>query len=349
MTIQDSIIEARDVSAGDRTSISKFIFGILISLLFLGMVVYKVDFFEVYRIVLQTSVAYLVLSVILLVMNLVFRAWRWKIILKPVKPVRFADTFAFLLVGFLGNNILPFRAGELGRSVLLGRRENISKSSVLASVVVERVLDLFSLSVLLLTFYWSMGGLDQKRQLSSVFNGTALIISLIVIAFLIMLLRGREIDRVIEKRVLLTKNAIEKGVLERLHYFLRGFAIIRDKKSLIPLIAGSFTIWLITVLTTGARFLAFDLDLPFEAAMFVVLVVNFASAFPSSPGQIGVAHYAFVFALSLYGVDKETAVAYGIVSHALTFLTTSLMGAVAFRFLSASAKLWSVGSNENRD
>ena len=121
---------------------------------------------------------------------------------------------------------------------------------------------------------------------------------------------------------------IADRILSLLASFLEGMKVLTDVRQVAVILLVSLLPWIMAVLATSLRFSAFHLELPLYAALVCVIAVNFASALPSSPGQIGVAHYAYLVALTFFfKVDRETAVAFGIVTHALAYLLTTLPGA----------------------
>ncbi len=69
------------------------------------------------------------------------RAWRWHYLLKPLKSIPTKDLFPTVTIGYFGNNILPARAGELLRAIVLKKDEDIPISASLATIIVERVFD----------------------------------------------------------------------------------------------------------------------------------------------------------------------------------------------------------------
>jgi uncharacterized protein (TIRG00374 family) len=136
---------------------------------------------------------------------------------------------------------------------------------------------------------------------------------------------------------------IADKMLGLLSSFLEGIKVLRDVRQIAKILLISLLPWVMAVFATSLRFSAFHLELPLYAALMCVIAVNFASALPSSPGQIGVAHYAYLVALTLFfKVDRETAVAFGIVTHALAYLLTTLPGAIIIAWKSIKLRKKSV-------
>jgi len=119
----------------------KLIIGILISLLFIFLSLKKVDIAELKLILRSADYISLIPIFILVVISMFFRALRWQILIAPIAKVKIRSLFSASSIGLMVNNLLPARIGEIVRAWIIGSRENISKSSVIATVVVERVFD----------------------------------------------------------------------------------------------------------------------------------------------------------------------------------------------------------------
>ena len=124
-----------------RGGLLRAVLGIAISVASLWFVLRGVDFASVGAILRTAVPAWILVTVLLQVVDVLFRTARWQQLVAPIKWIRFSSMLAYLLVGYLANNILPARLGELVRSHYLGDREGVSRASALGTVVVERVVD----------------------------------------------------------------------------------------------------------------------------------------------------------------------------------------------------------------
>ena len=115
--------------------------GVLISLACVYLVVRGVDLGKTADLLGGARPAWLAVAIAAVAADLVFRAFRWQILIRPICRVPLRRLSAYMLVGYLANNVLPARLGELVRSHYLGDREGISRSATLGTVVVERVVD----------------------------------------------------------------------------------------------------------------------------------------------------------------------------------------------------------------
>jgi len=299
--------------------------GLGVSVLFLYLAFQKVDFSVLKNAIVNISVFWILVSVAIGFVNLFLRALRWKFILSPIKRISVYRVISFLLIGFTINNILPLKVGELGRSVMLGNSERISKSSVLASVVVERWFDVIGLMVYLPVLLVALALPDQTKWfiLASV---TFSVLS-IAAAYLIVIKRELSI-RIITFFSSLLPKVIHEKIIQLSGSFFDGLSVLNSKRKISILLFTSVGMWLLTMFMTFIRFKAFSFELPFHAAIATQTGVNIAGAIPSSPSQIGVAHLAFQKILLLFGIDNSVALAFGIVSHALSFLSIVIPGSI---------------------
>jgi uncharacterized protein (TIRG00374 family) len=116
--------------------------GAAISIVALWLVLRGVDLARTADVLAHADPRWIALAAVCVATDLAFRALRWQRLLRPVAVVRYGPMLGYLLVGYLANNILPARLGELVRSHYLGDREGISRASALGTVVVERIVDL---------------------------------------------------------------------------------------------------------------------------------------------------------------------------------------------------------------
>lgn len=308
-----------------KGKVRRFWLGMAISVLFLYLALRQVDLLEVWQIMLRINPYYLLASLVVVFGTVMVRALRWKMVLRPIKDVNYWNVLVYLLIGYMMNNVLPLRVGEVGRSVLLARKENMSKSSALASTVIERGFDLTGLAVFLPLLFLVVK-LPEGVAWEMIFLGVSGL--LLLVGLYVLVLNRKLAMRFVHWVLHFIPQRFSKRLNILFDLFFDGLGAIRDGKSVAAVFILSLLGWLGVMYGASLRFNAFQMDLPFAAALLCVISTNFLAALPSSPGQVGVVHYAYVFALSIYGVDKELAVAYGVVSHAMSYLLTTIPGGI---------------------
>src|SRR5512139_1698025 len=119
----------------------QFWFGILISALFLYLVLRKIDYAQLWQVLKAANYWWLIPGVAVYFIALWVRSWRWHYLLRPLKAIPTQVMFPIVTMGYAGNNIFPARAGEVVRAVVLKRKQDVSISASLATVIIERVFD----------------------------------------------------------------------------------------------------------------------------------------------------------------------------------------------------------------
>jgi uncharacterized protein (TIRG00374 family) len=127
----------------------KLYIGILVSVVFLYLAFRKVDYTELWQALKGANYWFIIPNIILGIFTMWMRAFRWKYMVNPIKKVGLGRLFSSVMIGFMGNNVLPARLGEFIRAYSLGSKENISKSASFATIVVERLFDGFSILFIL--------------------------------------------------------------------------------------------------------------------------------------------------------------------------------------------------------
>ncbi len=303
---------------------TRFWIGLVISAVFLFLAIRNVEWPDVLNAWQSARLLPLAVGLALLIGAWGVAAVRWRLILAPAPHLRVRDTFAYIMIGFLANTVLPFRLGELARVTLMGRQRNIGISRTLGSVALERVMDLLSLVViiLILGLVMDIPPVVQAGITTMSGSGIVLILSLTMLAF-----HQDRLQKLIRwcNRFIPEKWTRRPSVL--LGNFSRGVVVIKN-----PLhVSGVFLLTLIVRCFGGSAVLlwlyAFNLPVPWYGAFFILVVVNLGSAIPSSPGYIGVYHYLAVLALSLWVPDRGPALAYAIGTHAINMLANVTLGA----------------------
>ena len=123
--------------------------GLLIGAVCVYLALRSVDFAEMARALTQAQYGYVLLAVCVMIFSHYLRAWRWRYLLAPVKTVNVASLFAALMIGYAANSFVPAHLGEVLRAYVIGKKHRISTSATLASIVVERIVDVMSLIALM--------------------------------------------------------------------------------------------------------------------------------------------------------------------------------------------------------
>jgi uncharacterized protein (TIRG00374 family) len=295
------------------------IVGLVVSVIALAFIVRQVDLARTADLLGRASLAWIAVMVLFQVVDLFLRAIRWQRLVGPIHHVRILPITGYLLIGYLANNVLPARLGELVRCHYLGDREGISRTTTLGTVVVERVVDtvvvvvIASLAILVL----HVRGLVA----SAVLIGLA-ITGLLVVALVLGLAAHRlpGADRVV--------GFVERWprVRELAGKLRGGLAVARRPRTLIESLLLSFAAWGATVIAFAAAGQSLGIELTMAQASLLAAGVALASAIPAGPSNLGTFDLAAVEIAATFGLDRETALALALVAHASILLTTSVGG-----------------------
>jgi len=302
----------------------RFFIGIVISILFLYLAIRNVDFRVVASSFIHLDFRYLTLMVFCQFASLLCRAYLWKNILSFEKNVQYRHSFEALLIGYMGNNVLPFRMGEAMRAYAMGKKERISRTLAFASIILERLIDLFTLLLFFLTLIFVMELADWV-----VWSGI-LVFLFLALAILFLYALATDFLQVPSR---LYRNAVQYvpeqliGTVEKIAgSFVKGIKLIRSKKQMVWLLFLSIAAWVLwtAILYYGLK--AFHLDLPITATILLTVVVHIGVMIPSSPGFIGVFQYLCIVSLSFFSVPKEVALTFSFLVHTIQYVSTTLLG-----------------------
>lgn len=300
--------------------------GLLLSLAFGYLAFRDADLGAVGEALGEANFLYVVPAGAALALGVAARAWRWQLLFEPGRRPPFRLVANALLVGYLFNTILPARPGELARVQVLGTRAGISRAEVLATVVLERVYDLFVLIALLAVaapFLPQVGWLNAALAL-----GLGLGLALAVAALLVRRY-GRRGARILLKPLLLLPRIGEERLDLLAASAVNGLAAIRATRLALAALLVSALSWLLLAVSGWFLLLGTKIDAGFAAALLVLVATNLVLVLPSSPAGLGAFEAAAVLALAAYDVGREQALSYALVLHALNALPYVAVGYLA--------------------
>jgi uncharacterized protein (TIRG00374 family) len=308
--------------------------GIVISVVALVLAVRGVDLGRTADVLRTAAPGWIALMLAFSVGDLVLRGLRWQRLLAPIRVVPYPRMLGYMLVGYLANNVLPARLGELVRSHYLGDREGISRTTALGTVVVERVID--TTAVVLIAAAAILVLHVRGVVATVVLVGLAISAALVVgLALGIVAHRLPFADRVIE-RVERWPTVVDVG--RRLQ---GGLAVAAQPRTVAVAVVLTVAAWSMSVLAFAAAGQAVGLVLTIGEAAFIAAGVALATAIPSAPGYLGTFELAAVGLAQTFGMPAGPAFALALLAHAGILVVTSAGGVVALVRLG-----WRGGSRE---
>ncbi len=307
----------------------KIIFGIIISAVLVYLSIRGINFQDIVRHLQQIHVGYVGLFLIVAFLMQWLRSYRWGVILQPLEKIDQLSLFSVTSVGFLAIAAIPARIGELARPYLIAQKSAVQMSSALGTIIVERVLDSFSvltIAVIILLFTNLPSWMIQSSLLLFAFT-------LAIFGCLLGLVWRRDAALKIINRILSRlPGKFANKIDEVLHRFIDGFQIIVNIRLLFYLLFLSATVWLLDVLAIYILFEAFSFELPIMASFVVMVILMVGIAIPTAPGYIGSWHFSCILGLGLFGIAKTEALSYAVVYHFLAMIIVIVLGAVFLPF-----------------
>jgi len=258
------------------------------------------------------------------VVTMWLRAMRWKVLLGTVGPVGDAPVISATCIGFMGNMVLPLRAGEAIRPLVVSRGGRISMPAALATVAIDRLMDLVMLGVFAsLTLLL----VPASETLRTAARGVVIVVLLGVLALVAIILASDWIESRATPLVRKLPETLARIAEQGMHGFLGGVRGLRDVRTLAAVLAYSTAIWLTVALMFATGALALRIEAPLIPLGFAatVIVAAFVSA-PSAPGFLGVYQAGSEIALKLFDVHKNASDAFGILTWAVQMVVIVALG-----------------------
>jgi len=307
-----------------------FVVGSIISALFLYLALRGIEWDVLWGVLRETRVVYTVPALVAGLVSHYFRSYRWRFMLLPLKPIPTKNLFSATMIGFMANNLLPARLGEFVRAYVLGRREQISRTASFATIVYERIIDVFSLLVLLWILLMKVPGPEWLRKTAV----WLLAANVLLMAGMLVMERHRGIvTRLVARAARPFSEDTRARINQATQGYLGGLSGMTRVNTLLPIAMTSILVWGFAMLGIYLCFPALDIHVPAVATVALVVLVAMGSMIPSAPAYLGTTQYACVVGLGLFGIGKSEAIAYSILYHALQFFPVTILG---FYYLSKS-------------
>jgi uncharacterized protein (TIRG00374 family) len=304
--------------------------GIAVSLVFGWLAIRGLNAGEVRGAIGAASPAWILAAVGAALVGVTMRSERWRALFPRASRPHFVPTFWASQVGLLANNVLPVRAGELVRVLALSRESGLRRTAVLATVGVERVFDLAVIAVLQLAIAARLPDAAVARRFTLLAAAILALTILLVAVLAIAPVRRRAGDLLVRLPVLRTRGSVLIDSLRT------GLAALRERQLAAVALLWTLASWLVLAFSGWCVLQAFDLHLPWHAALFLLVAVSLAQAVPASAGSVGVFELAARSALVAYGVPPAVALSAGLVLHAVSALPFIALGAIGMARLGVS-------------
>jgi len=315
------------MSLGNNTT--RLVIGCVIGLGFLYLAGRNVDFGLMWEAFTKVHYGFVLLAVPVMFFSHLLRALRWRYLMDPIKKVDVASLFSALLIGYMANILMPAHLGELLRAYVLGKKRGVSASSTFATIVVERIIDVFALLLLMvfaILFYPFPEWINKA--------GYAMLAGTVGLFVFLILLKKH--FAFFERFLQLLFSPLPKGLKEKLGRGIRSFVL-----GIVPLRSGwdylvvavlSILIWACYGFIIHLVLYAFDFvstyRLPWWTSLIVLVVTTIGIVVPSSPGYVGTYHWLCQISLAMFAVPGGPALSFAILIHVANFLPVLIVGLI---------------------
>jgi hypothetical protein len=303
-----------------------FLLGLLVSAGLLWFAFRDLGLQEIVEALEEANYWWLIPGVAVYFISVWFRSWRWGFLLRASKRVPATRLYPVVAIGYMGNDVLPFRLGEVLRAYVLWRREGINIGTSLTTAVLERLFDgltmvLFVLSGLLFV------------QMSPFFSRLVIIASVAfvgaLVVFLVLAARPQLLRQVADTLIeTLVPQRFRNALLGLVDGVIAGLESLRSGRDVLVVFGMTLWIWILETAIYRLVSFSFGLDLPYFGILLMAGVVNLLTALPSLPGYIGTFEAGGVEVLGIIGVAPGPAASYVLVLHAVLLIPIALVGAV---------------------
>ncbi len=312
-----------------------WLLGLAVTVLLLAWVLHGVQLRAVVGYARRADPLWLLLAVILATASFPLRTVRWRLMVRDVGggggPLPWTPLWHATAIGFMANNLLPARAGEVARAYVVTRQLPVRFTTALGSVGVERVFDalvmLGLMAVAIAAPSFPAHTLVGGRSLPALATGAAALFGGVLFLALAVAHRpapwlalvGRVAHRLFPARIADRVTHWTGGIVS-------GLSVLKDPGRFAGVVAWSLVVWTVNAAAFAACFRAFGLAVPLEAALLLQGIIGFGVAVPSTPGFVGVFEAATRLTLGVYAVDPSQAVSYALTYHLTTFIPITVLG-----------------------
>lgn len=305
--------------------------GIAISAFFLILAFRGQDFGEIRESLQETNLWWAVPALVLYSIGVYLRAVRWRILLRPIAPhATSRQLLPVVVIGFMANNLLPLRAGEIVRSVVVGREFQVRKTSALATIAVERIFDGITMLAFLAI---SMVFVSVTSELQHLAIISFLIFAGLLLAVVLLTFAGDFVSRLLQLVLGPLPTGLGNRVESMAESFLGGLGVLKSRGDLAKVVLTSVGAWLMEASMYYLLAIGFGTQIRETMTASVTLlttgVANLSTLIPGAPGYIGQFEYGVKLVLNgAFGVTESQALAYAILVHAALYFPITALGVI---------------------
>jgi len=315
-------VELETPESGKRTSSRYWILAGGLAAILLYLALRGVEWRRVWQVITSARWQYLAAGAGISVVSYFVRSLRWRLLLNARGHFSPGTVFWATMAGYMCNSLLPARAGELVRSLIISSQSALSRTYVLTTALTERLMDVIALvlcgSLVLLEVSPKPEWMDQlSRAAAGIATLGALMVAVLphCEGLIRTVLRRMPIPGFIRERLL--------GLAEQI---LLGIRVLHHPGRLLTFTLLTALIWLVDALATIVGSRAFDIHMTFPVSLLLLAGMGLGSALPATPGYVGIYQFVAVTILPPFGIDRNSALAYILVAQALGYAIVVSLG-----------------------
>ncbi len=307
----------------------KLLIGLLISAVFMYLAFRKVDFQQMWDAFKGANYWYIFPSIAAMFISYWLRAFRWHYLMAPVKRIETRSLFSALLIGYMGNSFLPAHLGEFIRAYVIGKKKDISGATVMASIIVERILDVLALLILMGVTILVFPFPDWVRK-----SGYLFLIAVLVLALLMIGLKKypEKSGRLVARFTRFLPGGLGEKIDAAFQSLIEGIMPLIKRNHYLKVFILTALIWFCYAAALYIVFFCFDFvakyHLTWMASLVLLVMTTIGILVPSSPGYIGVYHFLCQVSLGFFAVPKGEALTYAFVLHGINFFPIIVVGLI---------------------
>jgi len=313
----------------------KELWGIIIGVILLAYCVKDIRLSDVEALIERVNFYYLIPALVMEFILIAVKGYRWRVIVESTRKLSILKVIPLYAAGQVINIVMPALTGQIGRLLLFSKKAGLSKTYVFSTIVLEVLFDAIALLALIVMLSSVFVFPAEYRSIGFIIAIAT--IGLFVILYLILHFKdslgdfGRKHVRSRWPGIYITLRKFARS-------FTRGIDLLRSTRYFSGTLLLSFMGWFAHILVVYFLFKSFDFDLPFIAAVVVMVINTIALMVPITPGNAGTFEFAVVLALKTFSIAKSDAVLYALALHILDLIPIFVLGFFFFRIERMSIK-----------
>jgi uncharacterized protein (TIRG00374 family) len=302
---------------------------------------YRIDWFEFWKFISDVNIILILGSAIIMMTSVYIRAVRWRFLIVPEQNIKVYSLFKSCMIGYFGNSVLPFRLGELLRGFALRTYSDLPMATIIGTIVLERVLDMVSLSFFIMIFLFLFPLAEWTGWFIYAIMGLTFLVFLLIL--------NLENENVAASKVLMAASNSSRPIVQKLARIitgiLEGLTGFRNSPHGFLILVTTILLWGMYYVSMGMIVIAMNLSIGWIGAGILLIATTVSILIPAAPGYIGTYHAVTVFVLmNLFDIGKVESQGFAILAHAVGFIPFVIFGAIYF--INSSVKFTFVEKSE---